>query len=63
MVVNSVIGIYYYLAVAKQVVFREGEESRIKVPASIGFVAAVGAVLILAIGVYPDIFATFFSSS
>jgi len=63
MVVNSVIGIFYYLAVAKQVAFREGDEHRIKVPASIGFAVVVGAVLILAIGVYPDLIAKFFSAS
>lgn len=64
MVVNSVVGIFYYLAVAKQVVFRdvEGEGRRIKVPASIGFAVTLGAVLILAVGVYPDVFAKFFSS-
>lgn len=61
MVVNSVIGIFYYLAVAKHVVFREGDERKVKIPASIGFAVTVGAVLILAIGIYPDMFAKFWT--
>lgn len=59
MVVNSVIGLYYYLAVAKQVVLREGDQTPVRIAPSIVAVVGVAAALILAVGVYPDLFAKF----
>ncbi len=60
MIVNSVVSLYYYLSVAKQMVFVEaGEERRVSAPVLLTGVAALATVAVLAIGFYPDLFAKF----
>jgi NADH-quinone oxidoreductase subunit N len=59
MVVNSVISLYYYLTVARQAVIVEGEETVFRAPALVTGVVFVATVVILVVGVYPDLFAEF----
>ncbi len=60
MVVNSVVSLYYYLAVAKQMVFVETtEERRVSSPALLTGVVALASVAVMVIGFYPDLFARF----
>ncbi|MGZ4109533.1 MAG: NADH-quinone oxidoreductase subunit N [Actinomycetota bacterium] len=60
MVVNSVASLYYYLAVPRAMIFSDPLLERpIRSPALLSFVAAVAMVAILAIGVYPELFAKF----
>jgi NADH-quinone oxidoreductase subunit N len=60
MVVNSVISLYYYLAVPKQMLFAEPEYDRpLLSPASVTFVTVVATVAVVAIGVWPELVAHF----
>ncbi|MBI4261410.1 MAG: NADH-quinone oxidoreductase subunit N [Actinobacteria bacterium] len=59
MVVNSVISLYYYLAIAKQMFFAEGEDRPLASPALLTGVAALAMVAVIVLGVYPDLFARF----
>ena len=59
-VVNSVISIAYYFLIAKQMFFVEAAEERpFRAPALVTGVVALAAVAILAVGLFPDLFATF----
>jgi NADH:ubiquinone oxidoreductase subunit 2 (subunit N) len=60
MVVNSVVSLYYYLAVPRAMIFSDPVLERpVRSPALLSFVAALAMVAILAIGVYPELFAKF----
>jgi NADH-quinone oxidoreductase subunit N len=60
MVVNSVVSLYYYLAVPRAMIFSDPLLERpVRSPALLSFVAAAAMVAILAIGVYPELFAKF----
>jgi NADH-quinone oxidoreductase subunit N len=60
MVVNSVVSLYYYLAVPKQMLFAEPEHDRpLMSPASVTFVTVVATVAVVAIGVWPELVAHF----
>jgi NADH-quinone oxidoreductase subunit N len=60
MVVNSVVSLYYYLAVPRAMIFSDPLLERpVRSPALLSFVAAGAMVAILAIGVYPELFAKF----
>jgi NADH-quinone oxidoreductase subunit N len=60
MVVNSVISLYYYLAVPRQMLFAEPEHDRpLLSPASVTFVTVVATVAVVAIGVWPELVAHF----
>jgi NADH-quinone oxidoreductase subunit N len=60
MVVNSVVSIYYYMAVPRAMIFAEPLVERpVRSPALVSFVAATAMVAVLAIGVYPELFAHF----
>jgi NADH-quinone oxidoreductase subunit N len=59
-VVNSVISLYYYAAIAKEMFFVEGIEERpLRAPALVTGVVALAAVAIVAVGIFPDLFAGF----
>jgi NADH:ubiquinone oxidoreductase subunit 2 (subunit N) len=60
MVVNSVVSLYYYLAVPRQMLFAEPEHDRpLLSPASVTFVAVVATAAVVAIGVWPELIAHF----
>jgi len=59
MVLNSVVSLYYYLAIARQMIFVEGEERPLPSPVLLTGVALLGTAAVLVIGVYPDLFARF----
>lgn len=66
MVVNSVIGLYYYLSVGSRMYLRpppEGDTGRLSVPPLV--LASIGILLVavVAVGVYPDLFNHFSPSS
>lgn len=59
MVINSVIGLYYYLSVAGRMFLRpvpEGETGRLSVPPLIMASIALMVVAVVAVGVWPDLF-------
>jgi NADH-quinone oxidoreductase subunit N len=58
MVVNSVVSIYYYFAVPRQMIFEPAEdESRLRVPALVTAVVALAMVAVVAVFVFPNPFA------
>jgi NADH-quinone oxidoreductase subunit N len=60
MVLFSVISLFYYLAIVKQMVTGEakvGQQHRLSIPRLVGAVTLVAAFFVVAIGVYPDLFA------
>ena len=58
MLVNSVISIYYYFAVPRQMIFLPAEdESRLRVPALVTAVVALAMVAVVALFVFPTPFA------
>jgi NADH-quinone oxidoreductase subunit N len=60
MVVNSVISIWYYVGVVRQMYFVQIPEARpLQAPALATGVAILAAVAVVAVGVYPDLFARF----
>ena len=60
MLVNSVVSLYYYLAVPRQMLFAEPEHDRpLLSPASVTFVTVVATVAVVAIGVWPELIAHF----
>jgi NADH-quinone oxidoreductase subunit N len=60
MVVNSVISIWYYVGVVRQMYFVQIPEARpLRAPALATGVAILAAVAVVAVGVYPDLFARF----
>ena len=57
MVLNSVIGLYYYLSVGARMVLRPAEdESRIGVPFALAAAIMVLVMVVVAVGVFPDFF-------
>ncbi len=60
MVVNSVVSLYYYLAVPRAMIFSEPILERpVRSPALVSLVALVAMVAVLVLGVYPELFAYF----
>ena len=60
MVVNSVISLYYYLAVPRQMLFVEAEQERpLVAPALVTAVAVLATVAVVAVGVWPELLAHF----
>jgi NADH-quinone oxidoreductase subunit N len=60
MVVNSVVSLYYYLALPRAMIFTEPAVERpVRSPALVSFVTATAMVAVLAVGVYPELFARF----
>jgi NADH:ubiquinone oxidoreductase subunit 2 (subunit N) len=60
MVINSVISLGYYLMVAKQMVLVPSEdERRARVPSIVAALALLGVIVVVAVGIYPDLFARF----
>jgi len=57
--VNSVIALFYYARVASQMWFKPSPEetSTARIPVALGAAIALPTVMILAIGVYPNLFA------
>jgi NADH-quinone oxidoreductase subunit N len=57
MVVNSVVGLYYYLSVGARMFLRPAaDESRIGVPVALGLAIALMVVVVVAVGFFPDFF-------
>jgi NADH-quinone oxidoreductase subunit N len=63
MVVNSVIGLFYYLAVARQMVVVEGEPVTRRAPALVTGVVFLAAAAVFVLGIFPNLFAGFFPLS
>jgi NADH-quinone oxidoreductase subunit N len=60
MVINSVVSLYYYLAVPRAMIFSDPLLERpLRSPALVSFVAMLAMVAVLAVGVYPQLFAKF----
>lgn len=60
MLVNSVVSLYYYLAVPKQMLFVEADQERpLLTPALVSFVTVLATVIVLAVGVWPELLAHF----
>jgi NADH-quinone oxidoreductase subunit N len=59
MLVNSVISIYYYLAIPRAMFLLPGEERRLSVSGLVTGVAVLATVAVVAIGFYPDLVARF----
>jgi NADH-quinone oxidoreductase subunit N len=60
MLVTSVVSLYYYLAVPRQMLFVEpDQERRLAAPALVTTVTVVATVAILAVGVWPELLAHF----
>src|ERR671919_894542 len=60
MVVNSVISLYYYVAIVRQMYFVEVPQARpLRAPALVTGVAMLAALALLAIGFFPDLLARF----
>ncbi len=58
MVVNSVISLYYYILIAREMFFAEPAEVRpFRAPALVTAVVAVAGAAVLVVGVFPDLFA------
>jgi NADH-quinone oxidoreductase subunit N len=58
MVVNSVISLYYYILIAREMFFAEPAEIRpFRAPALVTAVVVLAGVAVLAVGVFPDLFA------
>ena len=60
MVLNSVVSLYYYVAIVRQMYFVDVPERRpLRAPVGVAAVVAVAAVAIVAVGVAPDLLARF----
>ena len=60
MVVNSVVSLYYYVAIVRQMYFVDLPEARpLRAPALVSGVAMLAALALLAIGFFPDLLARF----
>ncbi len=60
MVVNSVISVVYYMAIAKQMMFVDVEGAKpLRVPRLVTAVIGLSALTIIAVGIFPDLFAHF----
>ncbi|MEX2556803.1 MAG: NADH-quinone oxidoreductase subunit N [Actinomycetota bacterium] len=57
MVVNSVIGLYYYLSVGSRMYLRPAEDSSpLGVPYPVAVAIAIALIVVIAVGIYPDFF-------
>jgi NADH-quinone oxidoreductase subunit N len=63
MVVNSVIGLFYYVAVARQMVVVEGEPVTRRSPVLVTAVVLLAAAAVFVLGIFPNLFANFFPLS
>lgn len=60
MVVNSVISVYYYVGIVRQMFFVDAAEPRpFRAPAAVMGVVLLATAAVLAVGIFPDLFATF----
>src|SRR5918996_5399295 len=60
MVVNSVISLYYYVAIVREMFFVDVPGARrLRAPLGAAGVAALSAFAVVAVGVFPDLFARF----
>jgi NADH-quinone oxidoreductase subunit N len=60
MVVNSVISLYYYVAIVRQMFFVDLPDARpLRAPVAVTAVVVVAALAVVVVGVYPDLFARF----
>jgi NADH-quinone oxidoreductase subunit N len=60
MVVNSVVSLYYYVAIVRQMFFVDVAEARpVRVPAGVAGVVAVAAVAVVVVGILPGLLARF----
>ncbi|MCI0632368.1 MAG: NADH-quinone oxidoreductase subunit N [Actinobacteria bacterium] len=60
MLVNSVVSLYYYLAVPKQMLFVEAEHERpVLAPALVTAATVLAGVVVVAVGVWPELLAHF----
>lgn len=60
MVVNSVVSLYYYFAIVRQMFFLPSPEARpLRAPALVTGVVVLALIAVVAVGVYPDLFAQF----
>lgn len=60
MVINSVISLYYYVAIVREMFFVDlPGAGRLRVPAGVASVAALSALAVVAVGLFPDLFARF----
>jgi NADH-quinone oxidoreductase subunit N len=60
MVVNSVISLFYYVQIVRQMYFSEVPEARpLRAPLGVAAVVALSAAAILVVGILPDLFAQF----
>jgi NADH-quinone oxidoreductase subunit N len=60
MVINSVISLYYYVAIVREMFFVDlPGAGRLRVPAGVASVAALSALTVVAVGLFPDLFARF----
>jgi NADH-quinone oxidoreductase subunit N len=57
MVINSVIGAYYYLSIASRMVLRPAEDkSPIGVPYAVAAAIAIALIIVVGVGIYPNFF-------
>jgi NADH-quinone oxidoreductase subunit N len=59
MLINSVVSIYYYLAIPRAMFLLPSEERRLVAPALVTGVAMSASIAVVAIGFYPDLVARF----
>jgi NADH-quinone oxidoreductase subunit N len=60
MVVNSVISLFYYILIVRQMYFVDAREARpLRAPLGVAAVVGLAAAAILAVGIMPDLFARF----
>jgi len=60
MVINSVVSLYYYVAIVRQMFFVDLPEARpVRVPATVTAVVGLAAVAVVAVGILPDLLAKF----
>ncbi|MDP9243434.1 MAG: NADH-quinone oxidoreductase subunit N, partial [Actinomycetota bacterium] len=63
MVVNSVVSLFYYLTIARQMVVVEGEPAVRRSPILVTGVVMLAAAAVVALGILPNLFANFFPLS
>jgi NADH-quinone oxidoreductase subunit N len=60
MVINSVVSLYYYVAIVREMFFVDVPGARrLRAPLGVAGVAALSAFAIVAVGIFPDLFARF----
>ncbi len=60
MVINSVVSLYYYVAIVREMFFVDVPGARrLRAPAGVAGVAALSAAAVVAVGFFPDLFARF----